>query len=143
MVRWKTSQDPLVPPRAVCSWHGLGELECALYHVQTYIETRPRSAASEGNGFVAVNGPLSRKRKSPGSGAPLSRDSGTPILRDLAHLSREASVISLGSSSNGSEPASEPVWVYNGVLQRREGRITLKKTVSKKVGTPHLCVQLH
>ncbi|KAK5123172.1 hypothetical protein LTR85_003370 [Meristemomyces frigidus] len=129
LIRWKTEPDLPVPPRAICSWHSLEELTLCLHHVQAYIESRgqPQHLSLRYNRTSAL--PVSRKRKSPGSDPLLSRD-GTPGLltpKDSANFSREASIVSISSSSNASDSTDEPPDVYNGVLQRKAGRIVAKK----------------
>jgi hypothetical protein len=135
-VRWRTGKEPLVPPRAVCSWHDLDELSLALHFLQAYIEDLPapgsittRKHALEKPSQDA--NPL--KRKAPGSA---SRDdaTGSGLLTPLpSHisLSRSPSVSSLDLASENDEQTDwRFINVYNGILQRKEGRIFPKK-VSK------------
>ncbi|EMD00724.1 hypothetical protein BAUCODRAFT_100172 [Baudoinia panamericana UAMH 10762] len=133
LVRWKTEPEFPVPPRAICSWHSVPELQRSLHHVQTYIESLSRTATtSTVNG--AVN-PINRKRKAPGADPLYSRDSSLGA-NGSAYWSREASVISVGSSSETSNETPTPATeVYNGVLQRKSGKITVKKSRDPAVVT--------
>ncbi|KAK4543653.1 hypothetical protein LTR36_005298 [Oleoguttula mirabilis] len=80
---------------------------------------------------------MSRKRKSPDSDPPLSRDGTNGLLtpRDSTHLSREPSVVSISSSSDIGDVTSQSPEVYNGLLQKKEGRILAKKASALQVFT--------
>jgi len=108
--------------QAICSWHGLSELQDALHHVQEYIESRVQLSTSSKPMLHVL---LNRKRKSPSSDPLLSRD-GLMTPQDSTHLSREASVISISSTSDIHEGSRKDVRVYNGILERKEGRIVAK-----------------
>lgn len=127
-----------MPPRAFASWHSLDELSLALHFVQAYIEDLPapgslstRNAALAALNADAESRPL--KRKAPGLNDG-SRDTGllTPLPSHLS-ASRSASVSSadIAQSDVQSDGEEKRDWreitVYNGILQRREGRITIKK----------------
>ena len=133
MVRWRTLKDPLVPPRAVCSWHDLDELSQALHFIQAYIEDLPPPGSLTTRNTTlldAATGSLKRK-------AAASRDDATSastggLLTPLAsHLSssRSPSVSSLDvPPSEGDEQQNWlKITVYNGILQKKEGRIFTKK----------------
>jgi hypothetical protein len=132
-VRWRTGKEPLVPPRAVCSWHDLDELSLALHFVQAYLEDLPAPGSITARKYALEKptheaNPL--KRKAPGS---TSRDEATssglltPLPSHLS-LSRSPSVSSLDlTSENDEQPDWRYINVYNGILQRKEGRIYPKK----------------
>ena len=120
-MQWRTAAHPAVPPGAICSWHTLDELTSSLHHVQAYIETL---AACHPYVAEDVFVPPNRKRKSPGSD-PLPHD-GIPTPSDL---SRETSVLSSSSSSSVSEAGRKALEVYNGVLEKKAGRIVAKKVI--------------
>lgn len=132
-MRWRTGKEPLVPPRAVCSWHDLDELSEALHFVQAYLDDLPApgsiTARKSAQGSVSHDtNPL--KRKAPGSA---SRDDATssglltPLPSHLS-LSRSPSVSSLDFASENEEQLDwRVINVYNGILQRKEGRIYPKR----------------
>lgn len=67
---------------------------------------------------------MSRKRKSPDD-SPISRDPKTGILSPAStEYSRSSSVQSVSSVS---APEDGDIYVYNGVLERKEGWIVAKK----------------
>lgn len=125
-----------MPPRAICSWHPLKELTLCLHHLQSYIEQlRERGEKIANNDTVAIAGAEhlspneipNRKRKAPGLSAPLSNgDSGSLTPQDSARFSREPS-LGITSSSDASGPTRQATEVYNGFLQKREGKIIAKK----------------
>lgn len=78
------------------------------------------------NGFIQ---PLSRKRKL-SQDAPTSRDSGILTPEPSTELTRSSSILS-GSSSGASDKGD--IYVYNGVLERKEGWIIAKKYKHVKV----------
>ena len=130
-MRWRTGKEPLVPPRAVCSWHDLDELSEALHFVQAYLDDLPApgsiTSRKSAEGTRVAN-PL--KRKAPGVA---SRDDATssglltPLPSHLS-LSRSPSVSSLDLASEIDEQSDwRFINVYNGILQRKEGRIYPKK----------------
>ncbi|KAI6831228.1 SET domain-containing protein [Hortaea werneckii] len=137
LVRWKALKEPPVPPRAICSWHPLKELTLCLHYVQSYIEQlRGQSETIADGGSITISGAEhlspnelpNRKRKAPGSSAPLSNgDSGSLTPQDSAQFSREPS-LGIISSSDASGPTRQPTEVYNGFLQKREGKIIAKKS---------------
>ena len=131
------------------SWHKLGDLTNALEHVQAYIETVPslrKSQVIESREAIlarvppryhdySASAPLKRKRA-----ASKPYDGDIPTPQDSIHLSRDVSVVSISSSeasisvkhegesgaaSRANIETDEPV-VYNGVLRRREGRVTAR-----------------
>lgn len=127
-----------MPPRAFASWHSLDELSLALHFVQAYIEDLPApgSLSTRNAALAALNAgadPRPSKRKAPGLNDG-SRDTGllTPLPSHLS-ASRSASVSSadVAQSDGQSEAEEKQDWreitVYNGILQRREGRITMKR----------------
>lgn len=132
-----------MPPRAICSWHPLKELTLCLHHVQSYIEqlrehgeknTNGESITVAGAEHLPPNEIPNRKRKAPGLSAPLSNgDSGSLTPQDSAHFSREPS-LGITSSSDASGPTRQATEVYNGFLQKREGKIVAKK-VRKSLST--------
>ena len=137
-MRWRTGKEPLVPPRAVCSWHDLDELSEALHFVQAYLDDLPApgsiTARKPAEGTRDAN-PL--KRKAPGGA---SRDdvtsSGllTPLPSHLS-LSRSPSVSSLDLASENEDQSDwRVINVYNGILQRKEGRIYPKRVSKMGVG---------
>jgi len=93
--------------------------------VQKYIEAVPRSSKAP---LAASEAALSRKRKSPGSDVPLPRDPMSGILTPQAstphQLSRSASVVSTSSDEDGDD--EDEVFVYNALLERKEGWIVAK-----------------
>ena len=137
-MRWRTSKEPLVPPRAVCSWHDLDELSLALHFVQAYIDDLPAPGSKTARRPALETrdaNPL--KRKAPGTA---SRDDAassgllTPLPSHLS-LSRSPSVSSLDlASENDEQPDWRFINVYNGILQRKEGRI-----YPKKVSDTYIC----
>ncbi|KAI7369278.1 hypothetical protein KC336_g21019, partial [Hortaea werneckii] len=137
LVRWKALKEPPVPPRAICSWHPLKELTLCLHHVQSYIEQLRGQSETIANGtsitvagaeHISPNELPNRKRKAPGLSAPLSNgDSGSLTPQDSAQFSREPS-LGIISSSDASGPTRQPTEVYNGFLQKREGKIIAKKS---------------
>ena len=133
-MRWRDGGKPTTRAGAICSWHSLEELGPSLHHVQNYVESRRRSkhqsTSLDGNGSLP-NPTVSRKRKSLGAD-PHSRDlplSGLLTPSTSSHLSRENSVISIGSSSSSATSAviNQVPEVYNGELQRKAGRITARR----------------
>ena len=110
----------------ICSWHALDELTRSLHLVQRYLEARKPSKFAHKAASASLFQHKSRKRKSPGSDPVTSRDRPSGILTPTAssEFSRATSVVSIGSSSDASE--DEP-HVYNGVLERKDGRIVAKK----------------
>ncbi|KAH9845502.1 Pre-SET motif [Teratosphaeria destructans] len=130
LLQWKSTPGAL-PSQAICSWHPLAELVDTLHHVQKYLETiasRSEQPVARGN-FLA-----NRKRKEPG-GDPLPPQSGglfTPS-DSLKSSSREGSVTSISSDVVEDDPQ-----VYNGVLQRKAGRITAKKPRSRLTPVSHV-----
>lgn len=138
-MRWTTSKELVVPPRAFASWHALEELSSALHFVQAYIEgvPAPGSLATRNAALAALPAdarPL--KRKAPGlQEAEKSRDSSannTGLLTPLpSHMSasRSASVSSVDAALSEADEQLDwrEVKVYNGILQKREGRITVKR----------------
>lgn len=135
-MRWRTGKEPLVPPRAVCSWHDLDELSDALHYVQAYLDDLPAPGSlatrKSSEGTRDAN-PL--KRKAPGGA---SRDDATssglltPLPSHLS-LSRSPSVSSLElASENDEQPDWRFINVYNGILQRKEGRIYPKKVSDRR-----------
>jgi hypothetical protein len=130
-VRWRTGKEPLVPPRAVCSWHDLDELSDALHYVQAYLDDLPAPGSTTARKLALESldaNPL--KRKAPGGA---SRDDATssglltPLPSHLS-LSRSPSVSSLDLASENEEQSDwRFINVYNGILQRKEGRIYPKK----------------
>ncbi|GAB7325036.1 hypothetical protein MBLNU13_g09137t2 [Cladosporium sp. NU13] len=140
LVRWRTGKEPLVPPRAVCSWHDLDELSEALHFVQAYLDDLPApgSITTRKSALPQDANPL--KRKAPGAA---SRDEATSsgLLTPLpSHLSLSRSPSpSVSSLDLAFENDEQPDWrsinVYNGILQRKEGRIYPKKPRFAKVTT--------
>lgn len=131
-MRWRTQTSAASSLReAVCSWHGLSKLTRALHRVQQYVENRPRatplSRGSIGN-ISAV--PSKRKRSSLDNETTLSRDTALGIITPShsSDRSRATSVIA-------SESSEQDAYVYNGVLERREGWIVAKKVSA--VRFPH------
>lgn len=138
-MRWTTNKEPLVPPRTIASWHPLEELTSALHFVQAYIEglPAPGSTTARNDFRTAEARPL--KRKASGS-AGLSRDnastagllsSNTGLLTPLpSHLGVSRSS-SFSSNDIVTSDADEQDWrsvtVYNGILQKKEGRVYAKK----------------
>ena len=150
MIRWRTSKDPAVPPRAVCSWHDLDELSLALHFIQAYIEDLPPPGsitARTGALLNAATESRTLKRKAEGAAAVIARDNATAstatsgLLTPLhSHLSssRSPSLSSLDvppSESDGQpgQPGWLDITVYNGILQKKEGRIFTKKPKFGKV----------
>ena len=150
MIRWRTSKDPAVPPRAVCSWHDLDELSLALHFIQAYIEDLPPPGsitARTGALLNAAKESRTLKRKAEGAAAVIARDNATAstatsgLLTPLhSHLSssRSPSLSSLDvppSESDGQpgQPGWLDITVYNGILQKKEGRIFTKKPKFGKV----------
>jgi len=150
LIRWRTSKDPAVPPRAVCSWHDLDELSLALHFIQAYIEDLPPPGsitARTGALLNAATESRTLKRKAEGAAAVIARDNATAstatsgLLTPLhSHLSssRSPSLSSLDvppSESDGQpgQPGWLDITVYNGILQKKEGRIFTKKPKFGKV----------
>nr|POE47405.1 histone-lysine n-methyltransferase, h3 lysine-9 specific dim-5 [Quercus suber] len=108
---------------AVVSWHYLEELTQILHLVQAYIQSNTFPAATA----QPTTTNLSRKRKAPGSDASLlSRDSGllTPLASEVVNPSRSQSPLSvLSICSDDEEPK-----VYNGILSKREGKISARSS---------------
>jgi hypothetical protein len=132
-VRWRTNKEPLDPAQAVCSWHDLDELSSVLHFVQAYIDDLPPPGSITSRSFVAVTSTLDenpRKRKAPGVAShDESTNTGllTPLPSNLS-LSRSPSVSSLDLAPELEEQSDwRTITVYNGVLQRKEGRIYPKK----------------
>ena len=130
-MRWRTGKEPLVPPRAVCSWHDLDELSLALHFVQAYLDDLPAPGSiTARKSALETRDANPLKRKAPGTA---SRDDATssglltPLPSHLS-LSRSPSVSSLDlASENDEQPDWRFINVYNGILQRKEGRIYPKK----------------
>jgi [histone H3]-lysine9 N-trimethyltransferase SUV39H len=133
-VRWRTNVDPAIHPRAICSWHPLAELTDSLHHVQTYIEEVVRPTGQDtrtGQALSSEFGLLSRKRKAPGTDPTHSHViAGLPTPDTSIYVSsRENSVTSTRPDSNDEEPR-----VYNGIVERKEGKIIAKGRVERKEG---------
>lgn len=131
-MRWRTKQEPLVPPRAVCSWHDLDELSSTLHFVQAYLDDLPApgSITARKPGLITSNidsNPL--KRKAPGATSHDHAASNTGLLTPLpSHVSRSPSVSSLDLASEGDDQQNwKTVTVYNGIIQKKEGWISPKK----------------
>ena len=131
-MRWRTKQEPLVPPRAVCSWHDLDELSLTLHFVQAYLDDLPApgSITAREPGPIASRtdkNPL--KRKAPGVTSHDHSTSNNGLLTPLpSHVSRSPSVSSLDLSSDLEEVQDwKSVTVYNGIIQKKEGWIYAKK----------------
>jgi hypothetical protein len=141
-VRWRTSKDPLVPPRAVCSWHDLDELSQALHFIQAYIEDLPPPGSITARNSALLDAATESrtlKRKATNA-AVISRDGVTSsdstggLLTPIdSHLSssRSPSLSSLDVPPSEGDVNGQPGWrditVYNGILQKKEGRIFTKK----------------
>ena len=108
-----------------------------LHHVQSYIEQlheRGETIKDGESNTIAGAEHLNpheipnRKRKAPGLSAPLSNngDSGSLTPQDSAQFSREPS-LGITSLSDASGPTRQATEVYNGFLQKREGKIIAKK----------------
>jgi hypothetical protein len=142
LVRWRTSKDPLVPPRAVCSWHDLDELSQALHFIQAYIEDLPPPGSITARNSALLDAATESrtlKRKATNA-AVISRDGVTSsdstggLLTPIdSHLSssRSPSLSSLDVPPSEGDVNGQPGWrditVYNGILQKKEGRIFTKK----------------
>ncbi|KAK1821177.1 hypothetical protein LTR12_004401 [Friedmanniomyces endolithicus] len=130
LVRWKIAGGSTANKSTIYSWHCVSELSKCLHYVQEYIEKLPKSRPN--TAFVAIPAGASRKRKfsSDSQAIGSSSSSGNLTPRDWGHVSREPSVISLGSSSSTTSEAAplQTPTVYNGILQRKEGRIVAKKS---------------
>jgi histone-lysine N-methyltransferase SUV39H len=143
-VRWCTPKDPLVPPRAVCSWHDLDELSQALHFIQAYIEDLPPpgSLTTRNSALLeAATESRSLKRKAADAasrdGVTASVSTGglpTPLASHLS--SRSPSVSSLDAPPPKGDEEQQQDWlkitVYNGILQKKEGRIFTKKVSIQK-----------
>jgi hypothetical protein len=141
-VRWRTSKDPLVPPRAVCSWHDLDELSQALHFIQAYIEDLPPPGSITARNSALLDAATESrtlKRKATNA-AVISRDGVTSsastggLLTPIdSHLSssRSPSLSSLDVPPSEGDGNGQPGWrditVYNGILQKKEGRIFTTK----------------
>jgi hypothetical protein len=141
-VRWRTSKDPLVPPRAVCSWHDLDELSQALHFIQAYIEDLPPPGSITARNSALLDAATESrtlKRKATNA-AVISRDGVTSsdstggLLTPIdSHpsSSRSPSLSSLDVPPSEGDVNGQPGWrditVYNGILQKKEGRIFTKK----------------
>jgi hypothetical protein len=133
LVRWRTSKDPLVPLRAVCSWHDLDELTSALHFIQAYIEDLPPPGSIAGRTGALLNAATESrtlKRKAEGAAVVVARDEATASTATnglLTPLPSHLSTPSLSSLESGEQSEWLDITVYNGVLQRKEGRIFTKK----------------
>ncbi|KAK4506465.1 hypothetical protein PRZ48_000197 [Zasmidium cellare] len=123
LVRWRTNPVFPRPPRSILSWHALPELDDCLHHIQLYLEDNPAiqtandAATSDGatnNSFTS-----SRKRKLSGD-ANSSRDTANGLLTPANSADRSRS-----PSTERTQGSFGPR-VYNGILQKKEGRIIAK-----------------
>lgn len=123
-MKWKS--DPLRSRQVIYSWHALPELWPSLHLVQEYIE---KSTQRNGSYTISASTSISgRKRKSPDSDSVEPRDlgrnnSGLLTPQDSIIRSRSSSVIDLTTP----EPPDSGPNVYNGILQKKEGRIVAKR----------------
>ncbi|KAF7195608.1 Histone-lysine N-methyltransferase, H3 lysine-9 specific dim-5 [Pseudocercospora fuligena] len=137
LVRWRTNPVLPAPPRAICSWHPVSELWHSLHLVQAYIDTLPKATRALGNLNGALTSGINRKRKSPDSDPIGTRDlagngSGLLTPQDSIVRSRSSSVIDLGTPEPPEIPGPN---IYNGVLQKKEGRIVAKRAEGPEVTT--------
>ncbi|KAF2171388.1 hypothetical protein M409DRAFT_50834 [Zasmidium cellare ATCC 36951] len=129
LVRWRTNPIYPRPPRAVLSWHALSELDDCLHLVQLYLENINASKSS--NETTTTDGPTetsslsySRKRKLSGDQV-LSRDTANGLLTPANSADRSRSPSAERTTGGSFGPR-----VYNGILQRKEGRV-IAKSVKK------------
>lgn len=123
LVIWQHNVVDLRSPRAVLSWHGLPDLDDCLHLVQHYVETHLASKAAETT-TAAQNDQIeptaSRKRKL--SGDHSSRDGGNGLLTPA---NSAESPKSRSPSTDRTDGSFGPK-VYNGFLEKKEGRIVAK-----------------
>lgn len=128
-MRWRAEAEASKAPHDICSWHSLEELSRALHHVQKYLESLKRSNHTRSASVAATKTsllPNNRKRKAPDSDLPGARDEALGILTPAPSLdvSRSSSGTNTDSSSHVSEGDAD---IYNGILERKDGRIVAKK----------------
>ncbi|KAK5168258.1 uncharacterized protein LTR77_006827 [Saxophila tyrrhenica] len=122
LIRWRTLPASQTPSQAICSWHDLYELTSCMHLIQKYLENRQSSSKPT----------LKRKRPSPEDGLRKSRDSKFGNGHPTSVNGRSDSTNSRRSSSDAASEKIETPGVYNGVLERREGRVVA--TQSKHMG---------
>jgi hypothetical protein len=142
-VRWRTKKEPLDPPRAVCSWHDLDELSSVLHFIQAYIEDLPApgSITARDYGLNSTHNENTRKRKAPDVAShddPNNTGLLTPLPSHMS-LSRSPSVSSLDLAPELEEqPDWRTITVYNGILQKKEGRIYPKQVSEDRSGVERM-----
>lgn len=126
-MRWRTNPVFPRPPRSVLSWHALPELDDCLHHIQLYLEAITATNTGNTTTATAADGqsdgiPHSRKRK-------LSGDHTSRYVNGLLTPADSAKQRSRSPSTERTERIEGEAFgprVYNGVLQRKEGRIVAK-----------------
>lgn len=131
-MRWRTVQEPLVPPRAVCSWHDLDELSLALHFVQAYLDDLPAPGSittRESGPIISTIHKNPLKRKAPGNTSHDHVAPNTGLLTPLpSHVSRSPSVTSSDVASDLEAPQDwKSITAYNGILKKKEGWIYAKR----------------